>query len=327
MTQGLATSVVMSLFLLLTSVIFLFLTSSWTDQSFNTAEAMARQRARVETVIAINSTNESGVACTSYTAQVSNSGEVFIEDFSDMDLLAEYINASNTKVATRLVHTTDWSVASIAPDTRDPNAWNPGEVATINFTLPWAMKGGEKGTVLVVTPLGVLDSNYFSCTCTAGDSGISDPSAEAADTGGDNDGYELNPTDAFSDGIAYASNLNGNDDRHRFYNYGFSIHSACAISGIEVRLDWWLDSLGGKNSMDVELSWDAGASWTAAKTDNQETTSEHTVILGGAADTWGRSWSVSEFTDANFRVRATMNGVGGRDYFLDWMPVKVYYAP
>ena len=246
MTQGLATSVVMSLFLLLTSVIFLFLTSSWTDQSFNTAEAMARQRARVETGIAINSTNESGVACTSYTAQVSNSGEVFIEDFSDMDLLAEYTNASNTKVATRVAHTTDWSVASIAPDTRDPNAWNPGEVATINFTLPSAMKSGEKGTVIVVTPLAILDSNYFSCTCTAGDSGFSDPSAEAADTGGDNDGYDLNPTDAFSDGIAYASNLNGDDDRHRFYNYGFSIHGACAISGIEVRLDWWLDSRAGE---------------------------------------------------------------------------------
>ena len=327
MTQGIATSVVMSLFLVLTSIIFLFLTSSWTDQSINTAQTTMRQQARIKSGIAINSASESGLTCTSYTAQVDNTGKVPIEDFSEMDLLVEYINTSNSKVATRLAHATDWSVASIAPDTRDPNAWNPVEVATINFTLPSAMKGAEQGTVLVVTPLAISDSNYFTCICTADASGLLDPSAEAVDTGGDNDGYEIDPTGAFADGSAFASNIGGDGDRHRFHNYGFSVHSACAISGIEVRLDWWLNSLGGGNSMDVELSWDGGASWTAAKTDSEETTSEHTVILGGSAETWGRSWSVSEFTNANFRVRATMNGVDGRTYLLDWIPVQVHYAP
>ena len=327
MTQGLTTSVVMSLFLVVTSVIFLFLTSSWSDQSFNTAQAIARQRARVETAISINSTSESGVTCTSYNVQVDNTGEVKVDDFSEMDLLVKYTDTSDNKVSTRLNHDTDWSVANLSPDTRDPNVWNPAEAATINFTLPSAMKGNVRGTVLVVTPLAISDSNYFTCTCTAGNSDFLDPSAEAADTGGDNDGYELNPTNAFSDAGGFASNENGDGDRHRFYNYGFSIHNSCAISGIEVRLDWWLDSLGGGNGMDVELSWDGGTSWTAAKTDSEETTTEHTSILGGSSDTWGRTWSVSEFANANFRVRASMNGVGGRNYFLDWIPVKVHYAP
>jgi hypothetical protein len=244
-----------------------------------------------------------------------------------MDLVVEYLDTSDAKVAAWLTHGTDWSVTGISPDTRDPNGWNPAETATIDFTLPSAMKDTEKGTVLLATPLAISDSGFFICTCTAGDSGLSDPAAEAADTGGDGDGYELNPTNAFGDAGGFATNMNGDDDRHRFYNYGFSISNACAISGIEVRLDWWVDATGGSISMDVDLSWDSGTSWTAAKTDTDETTTEHTVTLGSSSDTWGRTWSVSDFTNANFRVRTTMNGVGGRNYFLDWLPVKVHYAP
>ena len=317
---------VLARFLALTSVVFLFLIDSWTDHSIDTALAINRQLKRVESAISIDSTNENGVTCTSYTAQVDNTGEVTIDDSSKMDLLVQYTDTSDKIVATRLSHGTDWSVASISPDTRDPNAWNPAEVAAMDFTLPSALKSDTKGTVLVSTPLVVSDSSYFTCICTSGDTGFSDPSTEAADTGGDNDGYELNPTNAFSNEAVYASNINGDDDRHRFYDYGFSIHDGCNINGIEVRLDWWVDSTGGGNSMDVELSWDGGTTWTAAKTDSEETITEHTVILGSPSDTWGRTWSVSDFTDANFRVRAIMNGAGGRDYFLDWITVKVHYA-
>ena len=167
--------------------------------------------------------------------------------------------------------------------------------------------------------------------CTAGDTGFLDPSAEAADTGGDGNGFESNPTGAFADTGGIASNINGTGDNHRYYNYGVSIPAGCSIAGIEVRLDWWLDNLGQTNSMDVELSWDGGTTWTAAKTDTVETTTEHTTILGGSADTWGRGWTAAELSDANFRARITSNCSGGgcnnRDFFLDWVPVKVYYAP
>jgi hypothetical protein len=168
---------------------------------------------------------------------------------------------------------------------------------------------------------------FTTAACWTGDTGFLSPTAEAADTGGDSDGFELNPTNAFSNGGGYASNIDGAGDRHRFYNYGISM-GTCTIEGIAVRLDWWLDDTAGISSMDAELSWDGGTSWTAAKTDTQETTSEHTVILGGAADTWGRSWTVSELSDANFRVRLTSNSDSGvRDFLLDWVSVKVYYTP
>jgi hypothetical protein len=173
----------------------------------------------------------------------------------------------------------------------------------------------------------VPNNTFTTLACFTGDTGFTDPTATATDTGGDGDGFELNPTNAFSDGGGNATNENGADDRQRYYNYGFSISSDCAIEGIEVRLDWWLDDTIGTNSMSVELSWDGGTSWTTAKEDTQETTSEHSVVLGGPADTWGRSWSASELNDASFRVRLTSNSTSAfRDFYLDWVPVKVYHA-
>lgn len=182
-----------------------------------------------------------------------------------------------------------------------------------------------------------VNSNEASTTvgtCTAGDTGFLNPTAQAADTGGDGDGFELNPTDAFADGTASASNIDGDDDNHRFYNYGISIPASCVIAGFEVRLDWWLDAVNGNNKLQVDLSWDGGSSWTTSKTDSQEPTTETTVIFGGPADDWGKGgWTAAEVSDANFRLRVATtcagntSNCGPRDYFLDWIPVKVHYTP
>ena len=174
-----------------------------------------------------------------------------------------------------------------------------------------------------------VNGNEASATvgagCTAGDTGFLNATAEVADTGGDGDGFESNPTGAFADAGGIASNINGAGDRHRYFDYGFSVPASCSIRGIEVRVDWWLDNPGGSNTMDVELSWDGGTTWTATKTDTQETTSEHTVILGSSVDRWGRIWALADLNDANFRLRLASNGSNARDFFLDWVPVKVYY--
>jgi hypothetical protein len=165
-------------------------------------------------------------------------------------------------------------------------------------------------------------------TCVAGDTGFLNPSDQAADTGGNGNGFELNPTNAFADDSSYALNVDGPGDRHRYYDYAISIPSGCSIKGIEMRLDWWIQNTTGTNSMSVELSWDGGTSWTAAKTDSTETTSEHTALLGGSSDTWGRTWTPAELSDDNFRARVASNSdQSWMDFYLDWVPVKVYYGP
>ncbi len=216
-------------------------------------------------------------------------------------------------------------IAEVTPRTTITYTDNPGDgtfyYVARAFYQSWESGNSNEATATV-------------STCTAGDTGFLNPTAQAADSGGDGDGFELNPSDAFTDGVASASNIDGDDDNHRFYNYGISIPAGCStIAGIEVRLDWWLDAVDGNNKIEADLSWDGGTSWTAAKSDTQEPTTETTVILGGAADAWSRIWTIAELSDANFRVRVTTTCSGNpskcspRDYFLDWVPVKVFYTP
>jgi hypothetical protein len=163
----------------------------------------------------------------------------------------------------------------------------------------------------------------------AADTGWLNPAANAADTGGDGNGFETNPTGAYANGGTYASNINGAGDRHRYYNYNINIPSGNVITGIEVRLDWWLDRTNGTNSMSVELSWNGGVNWTSPKQATTERTSDGnpTDILGSSSDTWGHTWTTNELTNANFRVRLTCNSTSGsRDFYLDWVPVRVYYC-
>lgn len=174
--------------------------------------------------------------------------------------------------------------------------------------------------------------NAFSSAPSFANEGYHDPSAQAADTGGDGDGFEVDPTYAFADDSLYAVNHHGAGDRHIYYNFGVAPSGGSTIEGIRVRLDWWLNNLNEDNSMSVELSWDGGASWTAAKMDTVESTTEHTGILGDAGDTWGRAWTTDELSDANFRVRLTCGCAGGSDcnsrsFYLDWVAVNVYYTP
>ena len=181
----------------------------------------------------------------------------------------------------------------------------------------------KDGLAVFTHQANVTGNTFDTVDCFTNDTGFLNPSTEAADTGGNGDGFELNPTNAFADGSGFASNIDGDGDQHRFYNYGISISPACAVLGLEVRLDWWLGSTGGTNSLSVELSWDGGTSWTLVKTDSVESVTEHTTTLGGPADTWGRTWTLSELSDTNFRVRVTSNTSGGKDHFLDWVPVKI----
>ncbi len=165
-------------------------------------------------------------------------------------------------------------------------------------------------------------------TCTAGNTGFLSPAAQAADTGGDGNGFEGTPTNAFADGSGVATNNNGAGDRHRYSGYNLTIPTSCNVKGIEVRLDWRLDSTYGTNSLSAQLSWDGGATWTTLKTDTRETTAEHSGVLGSATDTWGRSWTVTQLNNTNFRLRLISNSTSSsRDFFLDWAAVRVTFGP
>ena len=111
-----------------------------------------------------------------------------------------------------------------------------------------------------------------------------------------------------------------------YHNYNLPVPSGARIDGIEVRTDALRTNLPqctwGK--FRVFLSWNAGLNWTSYYETPGLTTSEVTHILGGTANTWGRTWDYTEFSNANFRVKI----IPQTDCwcFLDWIPVIVYYT-
>jgi hypothetical protein len=171
-----------------------------------------------------------------------------------------------------------------------------------------------------------------------GDTGFQSPSANTAGPGGDGNGFELNPNNGHLADNLYARDVNsGTDtstactspgkDSHHYSNYNFSLPITATITGIEVRLDARTDSPAGSPKMCVQLSWDGGTTWTAVQSTGPLSNVETTTILGGTADTWGRLWSASEFSNANFRVRViNVSSDPLRDFAADWVAVRVYFA-
>ncbi|MFZ6028553.1 MAG: lamin tail domain-containing protein [Chloroflexota bacterium] len=163
------------------------------------------------------------------------------------------------------------------------------------------------------------------------------PAANLAESGGDSNGYQGSPANAYSDNAAFATDTNsgsstgtsctGSDkDKHRYYNFTVNLPGSASVSGIEVALDARADSTSGSPKICVQLSWDGGTTWTAAQSTTTLGTSESRYLLGGAANTWGRTWRASELDNTNFRVRViNVASSTARDFSLDWVAVRVYY--
>jgi type II secretory pathway pseudopilin PulG len=180
---------------------------------------------------------------------------------------------------------------------------------------------------------------YAGSPAVTTDTGFLNPSAEAADTGGDGNGFESSPTQGYTNDGNYAVDNNSGTgtstnctdsgkDRHRYYNYTVSLPTGANISGIEVLLQARVNSLSGSPDPKscVELSWDGGATWTSSQSQTYTSTNEREYYFGGSSDTWGRTWSESELTNANFQIRITnVANDNTRDFRLDWAALKVYY--
>ena len=164
------------------------------------------------------------------------------------------------------------------------------------------------------------------------------PTTDWAQTGtGDNNGYEANPAYAFAnDGLAAMDMDSGTSavancrdpgkDKHKFFNYHISIPEGSTVEGIQVRLDAHADSSVGAPKLCVTLSWDNGVSWLPWRESPVLSDTEKSYGLGWPSDTWGRSWTAAELSDASFQLRIANIAVNDTtDFSLDWVAVNVTY--
>jgi hypothetical protein len=191
------------------------------------------------------------------------------------------------------------------------------------------------------TPTPTFTPTITNTPGTSTSTGYLSPSANAAVTtsSGDNNGYQTSPANAYTDNATFAVDTNSGSgtstsytstqkDRHNFYNYNFSIPTGAIIQGIQVRLDAKVDATSGSPKIYVQLSWDGGVNWTTALVTATLTKNEVTYTLGGTANTWGRTWSAADFSNANFRVRVIdVASNTSRDFSLDYIAVNVTYQP
>jgi subtilisin family serine protease len=178
-------------------------------------------------------------------------------------------------------------------------------------------------------PPPAVPAGYLTCAA----------NAPVTSSSGDNNGYQTNPANAFNDNSVFAvdtnsgsnnntSCTNNGKDKHHFSAFNFNLPPTAVIQGIQVRLDARADATSGSPRICVQISWNGGTSWTTAKQTSTLTTSEATYTLGGTADTWGRAWTVGNFSNANFRIRVIdVASNTSRDFSLDYVAVNVTYQP
>ncbi len=192
-----------------------------------------------------------------------------------------------------------------------------------------------------------VDSDETSATVTTTSTTFKACVSTAADTtgAGNNNGYESNPARAcVSDGLTAndASSGNGgtqscgtgaapsvNKDRHRFWGFVLGMPgTVTAISGIRVQATVGTNNNGGTTNLCAQLSWDGGTSWTTISSQDVPSTADTVYTFGSTSDLWGRSWTLSELSAADFRVRLIdASSQPNKQFQLDYVSVSVTYTP
>lgn len=228
------------------------------------------------------------------------------------------------------------SIATVTPGTASTTTDAPA-AGTWHYVLrslyqSWASADSSEASATVGTS---TSSPYAACV------------SQAADTSGagDNNGYQGTPGRACVNDSSFATDSNSGTggtqscgtgavpdsrkDRHRLWGYALGLPgTVTSIDGIRVRADVRLGDVTGTSNLCAQLSWDAGATWTAMQAVAITSTTETTVVFGGTADTWGRAWSLSELGTASFRVRLIdASTLTTKRFDLDYLAVSVTYTP
>jgi hypothetical protein len=110
--------------------------------------------------------------------------------------------------------------------------------------------------------------------------------------------------------------------RQSYCGFSFGIPTTDTIQGIAVKLDASGSTADG--TIDVSISWDGGGSYTTNKATPTLVGTDVVYAVGGLTDTWGRSWSVGDFSTVNFRLRVTAQPVSNT-VKLDALEVRVFH--
>ncbi|MBW2974170.1 DNRLRE domain-containing protein, partial [Candidatus Woesearchaeota archaeon] len=141
---------------------------------------------------------------------------------------------------------------------------------------------------------------------------------------GDDYSLWLDPENAYeSDGLNTIENAAG--EAQDWYDFSFNVPAGVTIDGIEVKVKAKVPT-PDNSSAGIELSWDGGAGYTSSGYSlGTDSTSYVILSSGGSSNTWGRSWSGSEFSDDSFRLRLNKTGPS-ISLLIDHIQAKAYFS-
>ena len=87
-------------------------------------------------------------------------------------------------------------------------------------------------------------------------------------------------------------------------DFGISIPSYATIDGILISTEMSCSALAYDAYIKMDLSYDGGVNYTAELENSTTGQTDVTRSFGGATVTWGRSWTASELSNANFSAPA-----------------------
>jgi hypothetical protein len=192
----------------------------------------------------------------------------------------------------------------------------------------WTSVNSNQATVIVGAP---VTTALKGCTNNAAVTTLS----------GHNNGYELNPGNACAlDGAVAQDQNTGTDtvnsctdtgkDRHTFWGYSFGLPgSVTAVNGITLQAVIGENNNSGTTVLCAQLSGDAGVTWTSPQSITIVNTGLSIFSLGGASTDWGHgTWSLSQLSATNFRVKVTdVATVTNKNFKLDYLGAQVTYVP
>jgi hypothetical protein len=219
------------------------------------------------------------------------------------------------------------AIGSVTPRTATTTTDNPGTGAFYYVLRAVFQNWDSVNSNEAAASVGNIATGYKDCA------------SQLFDTGGDNNGYEVNPANACALNGSTARDINtgttnslsctdAGQDRHRFWGYAFGLPgSISSLNGISIQPTVKVNNNGGTSLICAQLSWDGGTSWTATKSVGV-TNGLVTYTLGSPTDTWGHTWTLAQLNTTNFRVRLIdVASMSGKDFDLDAIQVQVNYTP
>ena len=218
----------------------------------------------------------------------------------------------------------DYTICGLAPATHSVTASKSGYTTSSPASVAVTAGNPTTQNFALVPVAGPTTTAFFYA------------SAATAGPGGDGNGYETGgpnilgapdtivATDA-SSGSGKSTNCTSTARDSEIASYTPPSTSG-TILGIQVRVTGRASAAQNGPRYCVQLSWNGGTSWTAGKTTGNLTTSLATYSLGTTSDTWGHTWTPTELSAANFRVRVIdLASSTIRTFYLDAVGVSITY--